>query len=125
MSVEPARPPVEVAPDPALRERVAQLRGQAERGVRVFDATYGPAEAAVRRSGAEGSESWIDAQQAVSRLEAARADTTRALAELHRISLERADLPTSADDQQMLDAAIAEAEGFAAGQQARIDLLRR
>ena len=121
----PAARPVPVVPsDPALLARLAELRRLAAEGERAFEAAFGPAEAAVGRIGAQGSESWIEAQQAVSRLEAAREPTARALAELDRLSIDRADQPTNAGDFAELGAAIAAVEAIAAGQQQRLARLQ-
>jgi len=125
LSVEPVREAPVVADDAGLQAHVAARVGEARVGDMAFDRAFADAERAVARAGPQGSEGWVEAQQAISRLEAARTHTMQALADLHRISLERANLPTSAADQQMLEAAIAETEALAASQQQRIDRLRR
>ena len=121
---EPARVPASVAPDSALRARTADLVARARAGEAEFDAAYARAAAAVRAAGAEGSESWIEAQQALSRAEAARAPVTSALAELDRLSLDRAGVPTAEADLAALRRAFEEAGRIAAGQQERLDRLR-
>lgn len=121
---EPVREPPAVADDTELRAGIAALVAEARGGAREFGALYGEAERAVARAGAEGSDSWIEAQQAISRLEAARLATGRAAAELDRLNLARADQATSDADQLALQAAIAEVATIAADQQARIDRLR-
>ena len=113
-----------MASDPALRARIAELVALARRGERDFDAAFGAAQAAAGRAGAQGSESWIAAQEALSRLEAARAETTRALADLDRLAIDRADRATNAEDHSALLAGIAQAEAIASGQQSRLDRLR-
>ncbi|HKR25575.1 MAG TPA: hypothetical protein VJS15_09970, partial [Allosphingosinicella sp.] len=122
---EPVREVPQVPDDPALQVGIALLVGEARQGARSFDALYGEAARAVAGAGAEGSDSWVEAQQAISRLEAARLQTGRAAAELDELDLARADLATSADDQRALQAAIAEVGAIAADQQARIDRLSR
>jgi hypothetical protein len=122
---EPARPAPAIADDPALSARSAALLGEARQGAGEFDADFGPAERAAAHAGPAGSDSWIEAQQAISRIEAARGRTGAALAELHQLRLERANQPTSAGDLAALDAAIAQAEAIAARQQQRIDRLSR
>ncbi len=122
---EPVREIPAAADDPALRSAIAGLLEAARDGGRSFDADLAATQAAVARAGAEGSESWVEAQQAISRLESARNRTTQAVDDLHRLSLSRADRPTSPADQQAIDSAIAAAEGIAAEQQARIDRIRR
>jgi hypothetical protein len=124
-SEEPVRAAPEVADDPVLGILIAAQHGEARAGARAFDAEAPAAERAAARAGREGSDSWLEAQQAISRLEAARGQTATALAELHQISLDRAGTPTSDADQAALKAAIEEAEAIAASQQQRIDRISR
>jgi hypothetical protein len=119
-SEEPVRTAPAVADDAALRGRIAALLEQARAGAR-GDADLPAAERLAAHSGREGSDSWIEAQQAISRLVAARGETGEALAELHQLRLARAAQPTSQGDLAALDAAIAAAEEMAARQQQRID----
>lgn len=80
---EPAReatPPV--AADAQLRSEIEGLVNRARTGEREFAALLPRTEAAARAAGAEGSESWIAAQQLLSALEAARGTTTAALGRL-------------------------------------------
>ena len=121
---EPVRTPPRVASEPALRGRAAELVAEARRGERAFEAALGPASAAARGAGAPGSERWVVAQQAISRAEAAREPTMRALAELDRLVTERATVPTHPGDFAAIRAALDEAARIAAGQQQRIDRLR-
>lgn len=120
--------PVSSAPvasdDAQLRARIAAQVAQSLEGLTAFDAAYSAADRATAAAGNQSSESWVEGQQALSRLEAARNRTTTARAELDRIALERADLPTSEADLQMLDRALAEAERIALNQQVRLDQLR-
>ena len=121
---EPVRPAVEVPSDPALRARLSALVEQARAGERDFSAMLGGADAAVARAGGAGSEAWVEAQLAVSRLEAARTATTRALAELDQLALARAQVATSREDFAAIEAALAEVEAMAEAQQQRWDRLR-
>ena len=121
---EPVREAPAVPDDAQLRARIAALVEEARQGARSFGALYGEAGRAVSRAGAEGSDSWVEAQQAISRLEAARLQTGRAAVELDQLDLARADQATSADDQLVLQTAITEVGTIAADQQARIDRLR-
>ena len=82
------------------------------------------ARARVSGAGAAGSEGWIEAQQAISRLEAARAPTVTALAGLDRLAIERAAGPTNSDQYRILIGADETAAALAEGQQAAIDRLR-
>lgn len=125
MSIEPAREAPAVAPDAALRARIEALTDALRSGDRRFDGDYSATAGAARSTGPRGSESWVIAQQAISRLEASRAQTMAALADLNQLRLERADLPTSEEDQAALETAIAFGERIAAEQQTRIDRLRR
>jgi hypothetical protein len=121
---EPLYPAVEVPSDPAIRARIVELQRQAEEGGRAFDSALAPTEAAVARAGAAYSESWIEAQQALSRLESTREPTQRALAELDRLAVDRADVATSEEDFAAIHAAIAEVQSAASAQQQRWDRLR-
>jgi hypothetical protein len=122
---EPVREAPSVADDPAVRARIAALLAEARQGDRTFEADYGAAARAGARAGPVGSNGWIEAQQALSRVEAARGRTGDAAAELHQLALERADQPLSAADRQALDDAVAEADRIVADHQARIDRLPR
>ena len=125
MTIEPVRQPVEVPSDSGLRLRILELRQQARRGEQAFDAAFGPAQAAVRAAGRRGSDSWVEAQQAISRLEAARSETMRALVQLDQLASGRSAVPTNADDFAAINGTLAVVETLAADQQARIDRLRR
>ena len=122
--VEPVRTPPAVASDPALRARAAELAAEARRGAGAFEAAFGSAASAARAAGAPGSESWVAAQQQISRAEAARGPTSAALAELDRLATERARLPTNEGDFAAIRSALAEVERIAAAQQQRMDRLR-
>lgn len=122
---EPARPDTIVADDAALRQRIVTLEAQAQEGQGSFDAAYGAAAAAAGRAGSRDSDSWVAAQEAVSRLEAARGATPGALAALDRLSTERADQPTSVGDRALIDAAIVRITQLSNAQYERIAQLRR
>jgi hypothetical protein len=121
---EPVYPAVDVPSDPAVRARIDELRRLAAEGDRGFAAALGPTEAVLARAGPSGSESWVEAQQALSRLETTREPTMRALAELDRLVITRAEAPTNSEDFAAIHAAIAEVEALAASQQQRWDRLR-
>src|SRR5688500_6763904 len=83
-----------------------------------------PRRAAASRAGAAGSDSWSEAQQALSRLETARARTTAALADLDRLAVERASAGTLGEaDAQRMRAATAEIQGLADSQADRLQPL--
>ena len=120
----PVRSPVEVPSDPALRARIAELQGRAAAGNRDFEAAVGGVTALAGAAGPAESESWVEAQQALSRLEATREPTTRAMSDLDQLALARADMATNADDHAAIDAAVAAVGAIAERQQQRIDRLR-
>jgi len=121
---EPVRVQPFVAADPALAGQVAGLLAQARKGNAVFQAALPAARASVARAGAAGSDSWVEAQQAVSRLEAARAETAAAVTRLDTLSIERAARPTNPVDFQAVLGALEIAQSLADGQKAEIDSLR-
>ncbi|HWH22402.1 MAG TPA: hypothetical protein VNT25_03800 [Allosphingosinicella sp.] len=122
---EPVRTPVAVAPDRGLAGTIARLIGQAREGQRAFERALPRAREAASRAGAAGSDSWVEAQQALSRLEAARKDTIAALAELDRLTVERAAVPTNAAQFEALQATAEAVASLARDQQEEVDRLRR
>lgn len=83
------RKPTPQPDDPALAGEIDRLLAEAGAGGAAFDSAFPAAQAAATAAGAAGSDSWIEAQQALSRLESARARTTAALADLDRLAVER------------------------------------
>ena len=117
----PAAAPVD---DAQLAGRLSQLIVQARQGEADFASALPAARASAARAGAAGSETWIAAQQDISRLEAARARTVDALAELEALSLSRSgDRATSEADRASVVAAAEEVRGLAEAQQAEIGRL--
>jgi acetylornithine deacetylase/succinyl-diaminopimelate desuccinylase-like protein len=88
------RKPTVQPDDPALVREIDRLVAEARAGSAEFEAAIPAAQAAAGAAGGSGSDSWIEAQQALSRLEAARARTTAALADLDRLAVERASAGT-------------------------------
>jgi len=121
---EPAREAPVVADDESVSAFLAARLAETQLGARAFDGLHAEAERIVARAGPDGSDSWIEAQQAISRLTVARMRTAETVANLHWLSLERAQQPTSESDLRAINAAIADVEQIAASQQARIDRLR-
>ena len=121
---EPIRVDPPVAPDPALQGRVAALLGRARAGDSAFERAYARAAPLARVAGAVNSDSWIQAQEALSRAEVARVETTSALADLDRLAVERATVPTSDSDHQALIGAQQAAQALADDQQRRLEGLR-
>jgi len=109
----------------ALRTRIAALLGQARDGERAFNADLPAAERAAAHIGAEGSDSWIEAQEAISRLEAGRGRTDEAAGELHQMRLAGSGQPTSAADLAALDAAIEDVSAVVERQQQRLNRISR
>jgi hypothetical protein len=121
---EPERPQPQVPSDSSLRSRISDRVAQARSGQQAFEAAAGSAEAAARAAGAQGSDSWVAAQEQISRLEAARAPTTRALADLDALALERASIATSETDWAELNAALSEVQRLAQAQHEHVDRLK-
>ncbi|HEV2747767.1 MAG TPA: hypothetical protein VGW34_10780, partial [Allosphingosinicella sp.] len=72
-AAEPPAPAAALTPsDPATAARIAELARAARDGHGRFEAALAAARPATARAGATGSESWIEAQLAVSRAQAAR-----------------------------------------------------
>jgi hypothetical protein len=112
------------APDMALRAQIDAMLAQARSGQRDFAAILPSADAAVRAAGAAETESWIAAQQQISRLEAARVTTQDALAELERMTLAcHNNSKTHPEDLQRVTAATEEVRALASAQQAELDRL--
>jgi hypothetical protein len=121
---DPVRIQAAVPSDPALSAQVALLLARARQGQAEFQAGLPAARAGVARAGAAGSDAWVEAQQAVSRLEGARAETAAALTELDSLSIERAARPTNAGDFQALLSALEVAQGLADAQKGEIERLQ-
>ena len=121
---EDERQPTPQPEDPALAEEIGRLAGAAKAGAAEFDAALPAAEAAVAAAGAAGSDGWIEAQQSVSRLEASRARTTAALAELDALQVERTGAGSLGPaDAERLRAAAADLQALADGQAERVKRL--
>ena len=117
-------PSTAIPEDPQLALQLAELIGNAQRGEGEFQALLPQARTAVGRAGASGSESWIAAQQEISRLEAARAPTADALGELEALTVARAsDSATNEADRQRIRAAAEEVGRMAEAQRASINAL--
>lgn len=110
--------------DPALAREIDRLLAEAKAGAAEFDSAFPGAEAAARAAGAAGSDGWIEAQQALSRLESARARTTAALADLDRLALERTGAGTLGEgDKERLRRATEEMQALADAQADRLQRL--
>jgi hypothetical protein len=100
------------------------MLAEAQRGDTAFEAAYGRALPVVRASGGRNSDGWLNAQQAISRVETARAATSVAVANLDRFVATRDGEPTNADDDAEIRAMLAEAVRISEDQQRRTDALR-
>jgi hypothetical protein len=114
------------APDRAgLTGQAARFAAAAAEGDSAFERALAAARPLVARSGARGGESWIAAQEAVSRVEAARAATSRAVADLDQFATAEAHKgPLSTADYERLTEALARVSGLAARQQEAVNRLR-
>lgn len=115
--------PVLIPDNPDLALRVNALLVEAKNSQAEFERAADEATDRARTAGPAGSDSWIEAQQVVSRLESARATILRALADLDALGLARASEPTSTADLARIQAAMAEAQALADAQQERIERL--
>lgn len=120
---EPIREAPVIARDADLARKIADLLAEARQGQSQYEESLPAVRAATSGAGAAGSESWIEAQQALSRLEAARAPTATALAELDALSVRRTNLPINAGDLAALQGAIDAVSMLVRGQQETIDRL--
>ena len=110
--------------DPQLAAQVKRLLGQARQGSSEFAAILPEAQRSAARAGAQGSEPWVAAQLALSRLEAARGRTVDALAEIEGLLLARSNAPgANAQDLQRLNAAAEEVQALAEAQEAELNRL--
>lgn len=115
----PVRPPLPADPSVATRAEgfVAAARGAQG----AFSSAYETAAAAVGKAGPPGSDSWVIAEQAVSRAVAAQAPLAKIGGELDDYAAARArETPLAPADIERLHAATAEVERIAAEQAARI-----
>lgn len=119
----PAETPIAVAEpaDPTLPARLAAFRAKAETGDRAFATAIDAAAKAASSAGAAGSESWVLAQQAVSRAESARAPTLDALSDLSALTIETAQRRANHEDAQALQDALHAVQEIADRQAARIN----
>ena len=119
----PSPTPVEstIPSDAAVQARIADALKKARDGVADFNATLPLARSAAERGTGtpEGSDPWIDAQMAVSRLERTLEPARNALADLDD-ERRLLDQHPGSPDQPALEAAIAEVEMIDARQSASI-----
>lgn len=116
---EPERPAPVAVPDAALDARIATLLGELDKAGKDFTAVAQGAEAriAVARGLPEGSDGWLDAQAALTEVDAARAPVASTLAELEQIAIDRG--VSGQPPYPTLDAAIARARTLSEAEAAR------
>jgi hypothetical protein len=118
------RKPTPQPDDPALAGAIDRLLDAARAGAAQFDAALPAARTAAAAAGGTGSDSWLEAQQALSRLEAARARTTAAVADLDRLAVERTSAGTLGEgDSERLRRATEEMQAISASQADRLQRL--
>lgn len=117
------RRPTPQPDDPALAAEIDRLVAAGRAGAAEFNSALPAAQSAASAAGSAGSDSWIEAQQALSRLESARARTTAAVADLDRLTVERTGAGTlGSGDSERLRRATAELQALT---DAQADRLRR
>jgi len=118
------RQPTPQPDDPALASEIDRLLAEAKAGAAEFDSALPAAQSAASAAGAAGSDAWIEAQQALSRLETARARTTAAIADLDRLAVERVGAGTlGSGDSERLRRATGEMQALADAQADRLQRL--
>jgi hypothetical protein len=122
---DPVRPVPGAADRAGIAARIATLLAEGREGDAAFAGAVGAARALVGRAGASASETWVEAQQAISRAEAARGPTARALAELDQFAAaEAAAAPLSEGDYRRLTEGVAELQRIANRQQDELKRLQ-
>jgi Meckel syndrome type 1 protein len=107
--------------DPAVAQRTSAFVAAAREAEIGFGRAYDTAAAAVARAGPAGSDSWVVAQEGVSRAIAAQAPLTRLLGEMDDYAAARSrQTPISPGDIGRLDTTSAEVHRLADAQTARI-----
>ena len=127
---DPERVPVPAPDDPSIPVRLQALLEAGRAGDTGFGDAIARARTLAGQAGAPGSDSWVEAQQALSRAETGRAGTARALADLDAFAVERARQgPLSTGDAERMATATASLQAIADRQQAQLDavagMLRR
>ncbi|MES2902649.1 MAG: hypothetical protein V4696_00540 [Pseudomonadota bacterium] len=92
-SIDPRVPipsnPVAGPVDAVLAARLGTLVADGKTGAAMFDSEVGRAQSLAAAAGPAQSDSWVIAQEALSRLEAARAQTVRAAADIDELAASR------------------------------------
>lgn len=129
--IERALAEADAAPDPvpapADAETVAKaesLLAEVRAGGREFEALLPETRRRVASAATSGSDSWIEAQQALSRLEATRAETVKALADLDAFAVAQANKGANPATVERLGAVTSEGQALADAQRGEIDRLQ-
>jgi hypothetical protein len=118
---EDERQPTAQPDDPALAAEIDGLVLAAKAGAGEFEAAWPAAQAAANAAGPGGSDGWMEAQQALSRLESARARTTAAIADLDALEVLRTSAGTLSEaDRARLRSATADLQALADAQGERL-----
>lgn len=128
-AAELAAPAQPVAEDATLRSTVATLAVKATAAARDFDRQYGDGAKSVAdaRGASIGSEAWVVAERAISRLDAARYDSVTTLASLDSLYTEKAgseDPARAAADVATIDRDRQPVLAMVDGQNDRLDTLK-
>jgi hypothetical protein len=126
-AVETPPVPAPIIPsDPATAARIDQLVAAAQGGDADFRKALAAAQPLAARAGAAGSESWVAAEQAASRVQAARSRTVDALADLDAIAIRLAAArpPASQADIAAAAAAAETVQALSNRHQEALDALR-
>lgn len=104
---DPVEPPPLAPADGALAGKIAEYRAQANQGQSRFGAELAGTRARVNaaRGSAPASDPWMEAQMAISGLEAARRPSVEALASLDQLRAERQERGERAGEEALVEAA--------------------
>jgi hypothetical protein len=124
-SGDPIKPAPVIADRPGIAARIGALLAAGRDNQSAFEAALATAQQLAGRAGGPGSDSWVAAQQAVSRAEAARASIASARADLDAFAaVEAAAGPVSDADFARLTEGSAQLHALATRQQERLDAVR-
>ena len=112
--------------DPGLAARLSALVAAARSAAPAFEARQAEADRLAAAAGANGSESWIAAEQALSRLIEQHGTTTRAAADIDALAASRLESQKwiAPADREAIEAAAAELSALNALQSQAIDQLQ-
>jgi hypothetical protein len=124
-SGDPERVPVPAPDRPGIAARIAELLAAGRAGDAAFGEALAAAQPLVAKAGGTGSDSWIAAQQAVSRAVSARSATLSALADLDAFAIDQAKQgPVSTADAERFVAGIQALQALSDRQQDQLSALQ-